>query len=324
VTDGAAYACEQPKLGFRAPERLYDRDGGRFWRSWAATTGQTRPDTAAAIEELLKVVKDEQADLETRWRDAYLCEQLLGQVMPLERLIAEGDRRLFEARAVGMKSADDLGARWTLLKQTNPANDPGLRAVYATLLDDLHWLFNKRSLDRKLRAAIGKPLFKRTMWTFLFCVAPFLLIALARAPGWDPMAAVPADFRTSLICGYFAVAFGALGAIFSRLTTFQARYAAIDYDEAASTFVAQSLNLRQVVGSVGSLIFFFAIFGGLIGGKLFPDAAALLRQGSAYSLNEEFAKLIVWSFLAGFSERLVPDFLAGTEATAASAGRPNA
>src|SRR5208283_945007 len=77
------------------------------WRSWAATTHQTHPDTAAAIDGLLKVVLDEQADLETRWRDAYLCEQLIGQVMPLERLIAEGDRRLFEAKALGMKSADD-------------------------------------------------------------------------------------------------------------------------------------------------------------------------------------------------------------------------
>ena len=294
------------------------------WRSWAATPHQTHPDTAAAFDGLLKVVLDEQADLETRWRDAYLCEQLLGQVMPLERLIAEGDRRLFEAKALGMKSADDLGARWALLKQTNPADEPGLRAVYATLLDDLHWLYNKRSLERKLRAAIARPLFGRTLWTFLFCIAPFLLIAVARASGSDPMAAAPAEFRTSLVCGYFAVAFGALGAIFSRLTTFQARYAAIDYDEAASTFVAQSLNLRQVVGSVGSLIFLFAIFGGLVGGKLFPNVAALLQTGSPYSLTEEFAKLVVWSFLAGFSERLVPDFLARTEATAASAGRPNA
>jgi hypothetical protein len=43
-----------------------------------------------------------------------------------------------------------------------------------------------------------------------------------------------------------------------------------------------------------------------------------LENDNPFWISGELAKLIVWSFLAGFSERMVPEFLARTEATAAS------
>ena len=77
-----------------------------------------------------------------------------------------------------------------------------------------------------------------------------------------------------------------------------------------------------MVGAIGALVLFFAIFGDLIGGKLFPDVAGLLSADKWISDN--LAKLIVWSFLAGFSETPGAHFLARAEATAAAAGEPNA
>jgi hypothetical protein len=292
------------------------------WDVWGSAAKAQHPDIASDIEKQLAVVLDEKAELPARWRSVYLYEQLFGEVMPIERLIAEGDRRLFEATALKMLSADDIAARWTAKKKENPINELGLREIYSTLLDDLQWLYNKRALDRRLRAQIVGPMVRRTAITFFLCVFPFLAIVLGRAWDLDPLAKVPRDFQTALVCGYFAIVFGALGAIFSRLIRFETRYGLIDYDEAVSTFVGRSLNLRQVVGAIGALVLFFAIFGDLIGGKLFPDIPALLSAGQWISDN--LAKLIVWSFLAGFSERLVPDFLARTEATAAAASQPNA
>jgi hypothetical protein len=280
------------------------------------------PEIAGDIEKQLAVVLDGKQDLAARWRSVYLYEQLFGQVMPVARLISEGDRRLFEANALKIQSADDIGARWTAKKTENPINEPGLRAIYLNLLDDLQWFYSKRALARRMRSQIVSPMVRRTLITFLLCVLPFALIVLGQAGEFDPLAKVPKEFETALVCGYLAIVFGALGAIFSRLIRFETRQSLIDYDEAVSTFVGRSLNLRQVVGAIGALVLFFAIFGDLIGGKLFPDIAALLSAGKWISDN--LAKLIVWSFLAGFSERLVPDFLARTEATAATASQPNA
>jgi hypothetical protein len=280
------------------------------------------PEIASDIEKQLAVVLDGKADMVARWRSVYIYEQLFGQVMPIDRLIAEGDRRLFEANALKIQSANDIGARWTAKKKENPINEPGLRAIYSTLLADLQWFYNMRALARRMRGQVASPMVRRTLITFLLCVLPFLLIVLGQAREFDPLAKVPKEFQTALVCGYLAIVFGALGAIFSRLIRFETRQSLIDYDEAISTFVGRSLDLRQVVGAIGALVLFFAIFGDLIGGKLFPDITGLLSAGKWISDN--LAKLIVWSFLAGFSERLVPDFLLRTEATAAAASQPNA
>lgn len=292
------------------------------WDICGAAAKAQNPEIASHIEKLLAVVFDGNKDLGERWRSAYLYECLFAQVMPIERLIAEGDRRVLEANALKIQSADDIGARWSAKKKESPINEQSLREIYSTLLEDLQWFYNRRGLDRRMRGQIASLMLPRTLITFLLCVLPFLLIVLGQARELDPLAKVPREFQTALVCGYLAIAFGALGAIFSRLIRFETRQSLIDYDEAINTFVGRSLNLRQVVGAIGALVLFFAIFGDLLGGKLFPNIGSLLSAGKW--ISDDLAKLIVWSFLAGFSERLVPDFLARTEASAAAASRPNA
>jgi hypothetical protein len=292
------------------------------WDVYRPAANAQNPEIASDIEKQLAVVLDGKADIAARWRSVYLYEQLFGQVMPIDRLIAEGDRRLSEANALKIQSAGDIGARWCENKKQNPLNEPRLRAIYSTLLGDLQWFYNKRALSRRMRGQIVGPMVIRTLVTFLLCIVPFLFVVLGQALALDPLAKVPGQFQTALVCGYLAIVFGALGAIFSRLIRFETRQSLIDYDEAVSTFVGRSLNLRQVVGAIGALVLFFAIFGDLLGGKLFPNIGDILKADKW--ISEDLAKLIVWSFVAGFSERLVPDFLARAEATAAAASEPNA
>jgi hypothetical protein len=51
--------------------------------------------------------------------------------------------------------------------------------------------------------------------------------------------------------------------------------------------------------------------GGFIGGNLFPDFTNIgfFRIYHSFSGIEGWAKLFVWTFIAGFSERLMPDLL---------------
>jgi hypothetical protein len=292
-----------------------------LWDTWKPVVAAAKPEEAKAISEYLITALDGKIPTPLRWRSIYICEQLLGQVMPISWLTAAGALRLFESRKLGMKSADDIGKRWDQVTQSN--NEDGIRAVYGTLLDDLHWFYNKRALDRRLRMEVAKPMVTRTLITlFVFCVGPFIVLCIAQALGYDLLAKV-GDFRSTLIGAYTAIAFGALGAIFSRITSFQGRFASLDYDEVASSFVGRSLNLRQAIGAIGALVVYFAIFGELLGGNLFPKVSKLLENDNHFWISGELAKLIVWSFLSGFSERMVPEFLARTEATAASASRPN-
>jgi hypothetical protein len=64
----------------------------------------------------------------------------------------------------------------------------------------------------------------------------------------------------------------------------------------------------QVFGAVFASILLFTFVGGLVQGSLFPE----IRADSWIELNiriPAWCKLLVWAFIAGFSERFVPDLL---------------
>ena len=101
-------------------------------------------------------------------------------------------------------------------------------------------------------------------------------------------------------------------------------------------YQSRMLYVRLLYGMSGEIIFYFLLRSGLLGGSAFPDLSQVsvgehivwkfTPTGAGQNLEAgkldpsgltilmptpDFAKLVVWSFLAGFSERLVPE-LAGT------------
>ncbi|HEX9918062.1 MAG TPA: hypothetical protein VGA87_02780, partial [Pyrinomonadaceae bacterium] len=75
------------------------------------------------------------------------------------------------------------------------------------------------------------------------------------------------------------------------------------------------LSQSLLSGACFSLVLLFIFLGGLLRGGLFPDypdqnGATFIHLLRTVSLDgTQFAKLLVWSFIAGFAERFVPDFL---------------
>lgn len=95
--------------------------------------------------------------------------------------------------------------------------------------------------------------------------------------------------------------FGALGATIS----FFARVETID----RGLIRSKTVNGTQLFGAVFATILFLIFLGGLVQGSLFPDLQRASRWNDLFLDLTGWAKLMVWCFVAGFSERFVPDML---------------
>lgn len=269
------------------------------------------------IKGLMTASLEQNDDWDSKWRSAWQAEQLMAAYLNSADLVVEAERRLFDAERLKMHSASHFAEKWKEAKaDTNePTRTPVQRALYADILGDLHWLYGKRSLDRKMRSRLSATVRKVAIWLLLFAVLPFLPWFGGKNIGSFLFESAQETVRAHLFGLYTAISFGILGALFSRLIYFQSNYTALEYDELVNMFQSRALSIRLLVGTIGAIIVFYAILGNFLSGDLFPKLAELKFE-PARAPDGNFAKLVIWCFLGGFSERLVPDFLTRTEAAA--------
>ena len=89
---------------------------------------------------------------------------------------------------------------------------------------------------------------------------------------------------------------------------------------------SSSIDYSPLLGAVFALLLLFMFMSGLLSGALFPKAAeghTRLFLGCVPSTCVEVAKLLVWSFIAGFAEKFVPDALDKLQTRADSGEKPS-
>lgn len=140
--------------------------------------------------------------------------------------------------------------------------------------------------------------------------------------------------QATFLHGYAALVIamvsGLFGASFFLLAQLQGRLAEGGTEEARDMWSYTFLFLRCLVGIGGAAILYFFFQSGLLSGSIWPqlnhvgfEAVRLPdvgnKPGEATDLwvpNQHLALLIIWSFLAGYSQTLVPSLLQRTEARA--------
>ena len=273
------------------------------------------------------------------WTNAYAIEQLLVHLFDDGTLANELQVRVREARDA-LKPA--LGDYYAAEAAKTPMSADERRAVLSRLINDLQWRYTVNEVKR----GYAKEITLKTGQMFVASLLVFggaVLLTLAR-PGllqFDLRLLVP------------AVLAGCWGASFSMLSSLRDRLDASDLDALKVLRARWVLGSRVLIGAGGACILYFFFVSGLVSGAAFPDLKgaravqiASAQQAASGPLPapgaqpapgapaaasppaatepptpaptnnqplEAFALLVVWCFLAGFSERLIPGLLAKTE-----------
>lgn len=301
------------------------------------------------IEELLK------PDTPHNWTNAYEIEQLLVHLFEDDTLAAELKIRLLEARSVLHKELVDSYDEQVrdIEKPFGSADQNGRaaeqvneqrRTLLGRLVNDLQW----RYVVNEARRRYSKFITNRTAWLFgsflLLFVGVIVVITFF---------GVEFKYGDLWLLPVAALA-GAWGATFSLLVTLRGRLDSSKFDDLKLMRHRAVLYSRALIGAGAASILYFFLLSGLLGGTAFPtltrpeagtvaqgtqqaappttpSGAPPAPQGAAAPATppapattsasdvlspRNLALLIVWCFIAGFSEQLIPGLLASTEARA--------
>jgi hypothetical protein len=255
------------------------------------------------IEKLLEAAKKQEAPID--WSQLFEIELLILDVLPAEKLLRKAWK--IRERYQEAAGAEDF-AEYNASKP--PAvtlkDEKDLRADLEVLLQDLFWRHRlktvwemaRKSLMKKFSAGLGA-------MAAVGLVATWALYWIFESPDqWKAM--------LTLVLVILAGAAGAFVSLLRRLDAVpaaQKRTVSLIQMEAGSTsLVIQSL----LTGSIFALLILLMSGSGLLTGDLFPGAgtgSVLVWLAGTFTEATFFAKLILWAFVAGFAERLVPDLL---------------
>ena len=314
-----------------------------LWRIRKADTASPADPIIAA--ELDRIFYDSSGNLnEADWSRINEAESLLGAVLTDVQLRSQYSilLTLAAARALPSLSTYPNRSAFGLLGLDDK------RDIYGALLYELQSGFIGGRFIRRLRAEAASTLLRYgIIIAAITILVPFLWLFFTwlSLPKKALLEGGAVINETIFVLLAVACA-GALGAFFSRAMKFQTDSAALTFDTVIQTYVSRMLCLRLLCGMTGAIFFYFFICGKFVGGNLFPALSSGmvteqtiwtlhlagpvtrglakvkpqdLRAASELSPTVEFAKLLVWSFLAGFSERLVTDTWASLEKKSADA-----
>lgn len=265
-------------------------------------------------EVYLGLIPGAQASRRT-WQKAYSAQQLLVMIMPSEFVRAELFKNYAEVcdkqaakKPIYEDQIDGLKLKWDVDQA---------RAVLLRLLNDNQWFNSQKYQIRHMTTKY----YVRLIYMFIMIAVAFFL-TLAFLPAflfWMNDAtdgAAPWGFA-----GFFyMLSAGVLGSSFSMLTSQRQAIRVRSIEAMAVLSGAPMIMLRLMVGAGAAAILYFFFEAGLVNGAVFPqlsdigfssieDPTVPARNWSLVP-NQNLSLMMIWGFLAGFSEKLVSTMLA--------------
>jgi hypothetical protein len=223
-------------------------------------------------------------------------EQVLVYLYDTPTLRTELGCRLVEAKAI-LRPA--LTAWYA--EQCGRAQSPDeQRPLLARIINDLQWRYTVNELKRQYAKVVTRKTGMVFVVALLLFAAAYLLHVFGMNPSGDQSSALSLAFTAGLF-----------GASFSLLSSLKSRLDVAELDDLKIMRYYGAIMTRALIGSGGALIVYFFLRSGLLAGSAFPKLGRVSMHAS-----RDLALLVVWCFVAGFSEKLVPGLIGRTEGRA--------
>lgn len=318
-----------------------DNSGRAAWRalmaglevSWLrvkAGLAAGAPDPDPRLTEIFAAALAPGYDMRNAYPDANEAELRLVAQLGRPALEAKGLAYVARAQRLAVPGLEDLAAA-VAAARADPG-DPGTTQMRETLLEVLsatHARFADRRSNRKARNDIAT----RLSWAAVVVVLiPLLAVAAAFLWQGGAMTFFEIAGKYSLMSMIYS---GAVGAIFSRLWAFQSHAGELTYEDLHRNYRKWLIFLRVFIGGIAAFVVYYLIASGIIAGELFPQVengsfGTLWTSGMVQDSTQRytmpmpnFAKLVIWCFVAGFSERFIPDRLGQVETSGGNSVQAN-
>jgi hypothetical protein len=230
--------------------------------------------------------------------DALVLQRVVFRFLPAEYLKprAESLRKRFQA-LIGM---ENYAAYSSHTASEKPQSVEEIRAEMDFLLSETMYVYLVTPLRHKARGQL--------LW---YCVRPFVLVTSLMTVVSSIVAFFDGRMDQYAMLAFIPI-FGALGAMISlqqRVENLPNRGDSIR-NVIALESGRETLWTTSIAGAVFAVIINLVFQAGMIKGNLFPSFEFLESVGSAAAGPNQLAdiaKMLIWSFVSGFAERLVPD-----------------
>lgn len=253
---------------------------------------------------------------ELEWHDIFELESIILELLPLDKL----RRRAWDLRAKYKQMVTPatydayLNSKPPDPDSPDPSLERDLRSDLSRLLADFHWQYGLTLARESTRASIS-------LWQTI-TLGVVILFAIGGFVWWASSPATYPPFPIAL--GVFIT--GMIGGFVSTQLRLQ------NIKPSGAEPIEELVQLNQgkaaiivapTLGGIFAVILYVIFAGNFLKSDIFPIISGALPtphletfwQGTGPTTVVDAARLLVWSFLAGFAERLVPDALDRIAAT---------